>query len=364
MNRLRDFWEKSYTQWPYRLGLHLGFWFFYLFFWLHESMVVKITPQQHYWVTFVGAVFVIYLYYGIVYWIWPLFKKKKWVWASLSFVIFYVIAVILRTYHINLLINWYNLHSAMVAGGQFWEQLYQSQFKLFSLSRTLISGFSSLIVIVYVPLSIKFMRYGYQFNQQRAWMLKQNAKLQLDTLKAQINPHFFFNTLNNLQSFIVQNEKMKSVELLNRLADLMRSSLYDGEKEYISLEKEITMLHNYIHIEKVRFEEEAKINYSLAQNHPDYQLPPFMFLPFIENAFKHGGNLPSDKVEINIELCHDDKKIVLKVSNAFLPQATPEPSGIGLQNVRKRLDYYFQNRYQLDITTYHHIFTVNLEINK
>lgn len=327
-------------------------------------MVVKITPEQHYWVTLVGAVFVTFLYYSLAYWIWPLFRKRKWFWAIFSLVVFYAIAITLRTYHLSLVINWYNLHTSAVAGGQFWEQLYQTQFNTISFSRILFSGLSSLIVIVYVPLSIKFMRYVYQSNQQKAWMLKENAKLQLDTLKAQINPHFFFNTLNNLQSFIVQNEKEKSVNLLNRLADFMRNSLYEGEKEFISLEKEVELLASYINIEKVRFEEDAQISFSLDENYPNYHLPTFMFLPFVENAFKHGGNLPNHQINIDIELQQDEKQLRFKASNAFLTNSKPTLGGIGLQNVKKRLEHYFPNRYQLDIVATGNIFTVNLLINK
>ncbi len=364
MKWIKELWDKSFTQWPYRLALHIGFWFFYLFLWLGESMVVKITPEQHYWLTLIGAIFVTYLYYGITYCIWPLFKNKKWIWATLLFIVFYIIAVILRSYHINLLINWYNLRSTVVEGGQFWEQLYQTQFNLFSFSRTLLSGLSSLIVIVYVPLSIKFMRYVYQSNQQQAWILKENAQLQLNALKAQINPHFFFNTLNNLQSLIVHNEKTKSVDLLNRLADFMRTCLYDGDEEFISMKKEVAILSNYINIEKIRFEEDVKINYTIAQDELDYKLPPFIFLPFIENAFKHGGNLPSNEINIHIELHHNQKQIILKVINSFLPNQQINTGGIGLQNIRKRLDHYFSGQYQLDITVTPHTFNVNLEINK
>lgn len=364
MNHLQALWEKSFTQWPYRIALHLGFWLFYLFFWLNESMVVKIAPGQHYRVLFTGIVFVAFLYYGLAYWIWPLLKKRKWIRAGLSLILFYAAAISIRTYYIQILINWYNLQSVTVAGGEFWQQLYQSQFKPIPAFRTLLSGFTSLVGIVYVPLSLKFMRYVYRANQQRMWMLRENTRLQVNTLKAQINPHFFFNTLNNLQSFIVQNEKSRSVELLNRLADFMRASLYDGEREYITMEKEISLLGNYINIERVRFEDDARIDSLLEQTHPDYKIPPFIFLPFVENAFKHGGTLPAKDVCIRILLRHTDQKITLTTTNVYLPGGSSAAGGIGLQNIRKRLDHYFPGSYELTTSTAGNIFTANLVISK
>ncbi len=362
MNQLKIYWDRSFTFWPYRLILHIGFWLFFFSSWLDESMVVKINTTQHYLVTLIGALFVLYLYYVLIIVIIPLFKHKKWLWGIFAFMIYYIIAVILRTYHIELIIQWHNFHRTSIQGGEFWQNLFERQLSTTALTRVLLSGFSSLIVIIYIPLSIKFLRYAYQFSMQQTWMLKENTQLQLNTLKAQLNPHFFFNTLNNLQSFIVLNEKEKSVELINRLANFMRSSLYDGDKEYISMEKEIELLSNYINIEKIRFEENAAISYNLNNTFPDYQIPTFIFLPFIENTFKHGGVLPA----ITIVLIHEQTKIILETTNSFNETQNNQShqGGIGLQNVRKRLDYYFPKGYQLDISTLANVFTVKLVLNK
>ncbi len=366
MNQLKIYWDKTFINWPYRLTLHICFWMFFFSSWLDETMVVKIDTVQHYLVTLTGALFVLYLYYTLVYLIVPLFKSKKWFLGVFTFITYYIIAVTLRTYHIELIIQWHNFHRTSIQGGEFLQNLLERQLNPTKFLPVILSSLSSLIVIIYIPLSIKFLRYAYQFSQQQIWMLKENTQLQLNTLKAQLNPHFFFNTLNNLQSFIVQNEKEKSVELLNRLADFMRTSLYDGDQEFISMEKEINLLNNYISIEKVRFEEGTAIISSLGTAFPTYQIPPFIFLPFIENAFKHGGMLPSDEVKITIELIHEQDKITLKTTNTFMEVRNEhsQQGGIGLQNVRKRLDYYFAKGYRLDISTLANVFTVNLEINK
>jgi two-component system LytT family sensor kinase len=365
MKQLKIYWDRTFTNWPYRLILHIGFWGFFLSSWLDETMVVSITLRQHYLVTLIGTLFVIYLYYTLAYLITPLFKSKKWFWGILAFIVYYIIAIILRTYHIELIMQWYNFHRASIQGGEFWQNLSERQLNPSKFLPVIFSGLSSLIVIIYIPLTIKFLRYAYMFNEKQTWIVKENAQLQLNTLKAQINPHFFFNTLNNLQSFIVQNEKEKSVELLNRLADFMRSSLYDGDKEYISMEKEVELINNYINIEKVRFENDVLISYNINNNYPNYQIPPFLFLPFIENVFKHGGQLPTNQIHIHIALSNTADRLILSTSNTFLIEENKQDlGGIGLINVRKRLDYYFPNRYQLDISTLANVFTVNLEIYK
>jgi two-component system LytT family sensor kinase len=364
MNRLKVFWDKSFTDWRYRLALHFGFWFAYLVFWLRESMVVHITFDQHFLVTLTGIAFSLFLYYPLVYLIVPVFKKQQWFLGVLLMVVYYIIAVTLRAYHISLIIQWYNLHNASVAGADFWDNLYQKQLNPVKLFQVIFSGLTSLITIIFVPLTIKFIRYAYQFSQQQMWLAKENAELKLNTLKAQVNPHFFFNTLNNLQSFIVQKEQEKSVDLLNRLADFMRSSLYDCEKEYITLAQEVNLLQNYIAIEKVRFEENANIVINFDINDGAYQIPPFIFLAFIENAFKHGGVVTAEDVCITIELIECGDKITLNATNNFILTEDKDQKGIGLANVRKRLNHYFPNHYTLILKEEKDMFTVKLELYK
>lgn len=364
MNWLKNFWDKSFTEPRYRLLLHIGFWFFLLFFWTRESIFLKIKWYQHYSVTFVGIVFALFLYYPLVYGIVPLIRKKKWILAITLFLLYYAIAILLRTYNIQLIINWYNLKQTWVVGNDFWNRLYKNNFNLIGLATIFFSSLASLVEIIYIPLTIKFIRYAYQSNLKQIWLAKENAQLQLTTLKAQVNPHFFFNTLNNLQSLIVQHEQQKSVELLNQLADFMRSSLYDCNEEYILMEQEMALLANYIAIERVRFEEYANISINLSDNDPYYPVPPFIFLPFIENVFKHGGALPPDDIAINIELDNNPHRMVLTASNRYNEAEAESKGGIGIQNVRKRLAYYFEGNYFLEIEKVSQFYHIKLVINK
>jgi hypothetical protein len=362
MNRLKTFWDKSFTDWRYRVLLHTLFWFFLMFYWTQESIFVQINWSQHYSVTLIGFALNLFLFYPLVYLIVPLAQKHKWVAAVILFLIYYIIAVTLRAYNINLIVNWYNLKKTWIVGHDFMKRVYANELNPAGLSKIFFSSIPSLIEIIYLPLTIKFIRYTYQFNMKQAWLVKENAQLQLSTLKAQLNPHFFFNTLNNLQSFIVQNEKEKSVDLLTKLGDFMRSSLYDCDADLITVRQETDLLTNYIAIERVRFDEHATINISLLNNEPEYKIPPFIFLPFVENAFKHGGSVPAEDVFISIDLKNTSEKITLTTKNRYGNQVSQ--GGIGLQNVRKRLNYYFNENYTLSIENTGDIYSVILEICK
>ncbi|MES2109901.1 MAG: histidine kinase [Bacteroidota bacterium] len=362
MNRLKISWDKSFTDWRYRLLLHVMFWFFILFYWTQESVVLLIKWEQHYSVTLIGICLALFLFYPLVYAIVPLFQKRKWLPAIGLLAVYYIIAVTLRAYNIELIMSWYNLKKSWVVGQDFFKRLYAHEFAPLNLLKIFFSSIPSLLEIIYLPLTVKFIRYAYRFNLKQAWLAKENAQLQLSTLKAQVNPHFFFNTLNNLQSFIVQNEREKSVDLLIKLGDFMRSSLYDCDADLITVKQEADLLTNYIAIERVRFDEQATINLNFLNDDPEYKIPPFIFLPFVENAFKHGGSVPAEDVLISIDLKNTVEKITLTTKNRYGGQASK--GGIGLQNVRKRLSYYFNENYKLSIENTGDIYSVILEICK
>ncbi|RRB01146.1 sensor histidine kinase [Larkinella rosea] len=360
---LKQFWERSLTDLPYRVALHVGFWLVLFSVGMRENVVVRITWQQHYAVTLVGMGLALFLFYPLVYGIVPLLKTRNWLAALASLIAYYLLAVLWRTYHIQLILNWYNLKKAGVVGQDFWQMVIQNQFQPMVLVQTFFSSLTSLAQIILIPILLKFIRDAYRSQLQQAWLAQQNTELQLSTLKAQLNPHFFFNTLNNLQSFIIQNEKDRSVDLLTRLADFMRTSLYDCTREYISMQMELELLTNYVTIERVRFDEQAAISFQFRNADPDYPIPPHVFLPFIENTFKHGGSLPTARIHIAIELFNDPEKLVLTTQNTCRPDAGT-PGGIGLPNVRKRLAHYFPGRYTLHIEQTGDMYRVELHIQK
>ncbi|WP_184550565.1 sensor histidine kinase [Mucilaginibacter sp. FT3.2] len=225
----------------------------------------------------------------------------------------------------------------------------------------LVYAFLILIAGAYV----KFMDDWYIHDRIKSTLEKQNLRLELDFLKSQVNPHFLFNTLNNIQSFIVQDEKMRSIELIGRLSEFMRFALYECDEEYIDLDKEISMLADYVELERVRCDDRVKICFEATGDFNDLKIPPLLLMPFVENAFKHGADTQLDKSWINITITLQQQQLHLKVENDFIapvPGFEVKHGGIGLQNVKKRLQYYFKNKHQLQITAKQKVFEVNLTL--
>ncbi|UKM64521.1 sensor histidine kinase [Flavobacteriaceae bacterium GSB9] len=196
-------------------------------------------------------------------------------------------------------------------------------------------------------------------------------KVQLETellfLKSQISPHFFFNTLNNIYSLAVEQSK-KTPRTILQLSELMRYLLYDTNVKRQSLEKEILCIQNYLDLERVRHSDSLQVNMSISGDIQDKKIAPILLLTFVENAFKHGANKNIGKVKIDINFKIKEKFLYFSITNP-LPKITHHPdnlaqsSGIGLENVKKRLDLgYNKKDYKLKIYTKKNKFIVKLKI--
>ncbi|MFT3823858.1 MAG: histidine kinase [Chitinophagaceae bacterium] len=349
-------WQRSFTDMRYRILLHASFWLFLVFFWLRESLIVHIEPHQPLTITLTGIALSLFLFYPLVYGIIPLLQKGKWIAALLAFIAYYIIAIFLRTYHIDMLVNNYG---DWFAGQDFWSNFYKHQLEPVQLLKGFFSSITGLITIIYIPLTLKFIRYAYNRQLKQTQLEKENVQLELNFLKAQVNPHLLFNSLNNLQSYIVHDEKEKSILLLNRLADLLRFSLYECEGEYVSIQQETALLNNYIAVESVRYDEDSEITADIQATTLSYPLPALLLMPLIENAFKYSSALPASVVRIRLTTINDT--LQLEVYNTCAAERTTN-GGIGLQNVRRRLERYFPGRHQLNIHDAGNSFTVNLII--
>lgn len=196
-------------------------------------------------------------------------------------------------------------------------------------------------------------------------------KAQLETellfLKSQISPHFFFNTLNNIHSLALEKSN-KTPKIILRLSELMRYLLYETKSERQSLQNEILCIQNYLDLEKIRHDDLLKINMSISGDIQDKKIAPILLLTFVENAFKHGVNKNIGIVKIDIDFSIVEDFLYFTISNP-LPAVTSSTtelrhsSGIGLENVKKRLNLGYPNKdFELIITNDNQIFTVKLKI--
>lgn len=187
------------------------------------------------------------------------------------------------------------------------------------------------------------------------------VQTQLDYLKYQINPHFFMNTLNNIHALVdIDTEKAK--ETIVELSKLMRYLLYESDKEMIPLDKEVKFLQHYIELMRIRYPgDTVTITSSLPTDTGDIQIPPMLFICFVENTFKHGISYRSESF-VNVTLSISDGRIDFHCTNSNSPSHNSQHHGIGLQNIRRRLDLLYGSQYTLTTSESVQEFSVHMSI--
>lgn len=194
---------------------------------------------------------------------------------------------------------------------------------------------------------------------------RQKLEAELKLLRGQINPHFLFNTLNNLYALSLDKSD-KTPNLILKLSDLMRYMLYDCRDSYVLIDKEISFIKNYLELEKIRIGEKANVDMHVKGSTGLQQIAPLLFIPFIENAFKHGCNRQLNHSFIKI-IFDFEKQGVLKFSIENTKEdkeyiKDKKYSGIGIENVKKRLTLLYPEKHSLKISDNQNIFKVELII--
>ncbi|WP_299126158.1 histidine kinase [uncultured Winogradskyella sp.] len=202
-------------------------------------------------------------------------------------------------------------------------------------------------------------------SQREVLELKNSVKeSELQYLKSQINPHFLFNNINNLYAYAVENSP-KTPELILELSSVLRYMLYECKAQFVPLKKEIEHLKNYINLSKLQIEGRGSVDIDIENVPEDYQIAPIILSVFIENAFKHSASSQTEDISINVKLNIDKNgKLIFLCSNTYHAQSNIDnlDSGIGLENVRKRLALIYPNSHKLDITTKNNLYQVELTI--
>ena len=191
---------------------------------------------------------------------------------------------------------------------------------------------------------------------------KRNYEMELAMLKSQINPHFLFNTLNNIDVLIAK-DAIRASEYLNKLTDILRFMLYDSSPEKIALSKELNYIEKFIELQKIRTANEHYINYSLNGDPTNFMIPPMILIPFIENAFKHAENKKAEN-SINIHVDIEPESFVFKCENSFNQneQIQSERKGLGSEMIKKRLSLLFPGKHKLTITNKDELYKVELSL--
>jgi two-component system, LytTR family, sensor histidine kinase AlgZ len=184
----------------------------------------------------------------------------------------------------------------------------------------------------------------------------EKIKAELMLLKSQINPHFFFNTLNNLYG-LVAKDPLKAQELILKLSDMMRYSIYEGEKDTVALREEIVFLKNYIELHKMRYHKQIIVDFNCEVDE-NRKIVPLLFIILLENSFKHGIENLRENAYIKMNLTTSQNEICFAIENNY--EKAENQSGIGLKNLKRRLELIYQNKHELSFSVTESVYQAQL----
>ena len=235
---------------------------------------------------------------------------------------------------------------------------YQTSFYL-----GLLAGLRGGITIGGLAAAIKLMKHLYIKEQRNLQLVKENAESQLQLLKAQVHPHFLFNTLNNIYSH-TQNSSPIAAQLAIGLSEMLRYMLYEGSHLLVPLSRELKMIEEYINLEKIRYGNQLELHIDLPDGGEGLVIAPLLLLPFAENCFKHGTSNFLEHPWLNLQVSLRGNTMFMKLLNG---KSAPNENangkqGIGISNVRKRLELIYPGKHMLAVTDEPDVFIVNLKL--
>ena len=215
-------------------------------------------------------------------------------------------------------------------------------------------------IILTIPFFL--LIFGWIF-QQWKWLKSietKKTKAELALLKSQINPHFFFNTLNNLYGLTVEKSD-DAPDVVLKLSDMMRYTIYMGKEDLVPLKDEVEYLQNYIELHKIRYQKKVDITFKHI-NITNYKIAPLLYIILLENAFKHGVEKLTENAYIHMNLSTNKETILFQIENNFEQSETESEIGIGLDNLKQRLNLLYPKKHQLLINKGDSVYKLSIKI--
>jgi LytS/YehU family sensor histidine kinase len=220
----------------------------------------------------------------------------------------------------------------------------------------------SLFMICGLAVSVKLLKKWYQENDRNRKIEKEKLAIELEMLKAQVHPHFLFNTLNNLYSLTLTHSD-KAPLVVTHLSDLLRYMLYECNEKEVPLENEIETLKKYVELEKLRYGSRIDVSFVSSGNIKENLIAPLLLIPFVENSFKYGTGEQLDQCWVNLHFHAEGNTFTFNLSNSSSnDKAKPVSGGIGLQNIKKRLELIYPGKYELTLNEEADMFVVKLQM--
>lgn len=344
----------SYIQRNRILLVHISFWLVYISFNLFRLSSIKggeIPWSTRLVFTGTAVVFNLAIAYLNYFLILPRFlENRRFGRYLLELIAPLFVLVVLRVIVIRFYVDGYSHQE-----GYFYSAVYIAQVA------------ADMFVILFFVGMLRFAVDLFELEARRKEIENQNLSSELRFLKAQINPHFLFNTLNNLY-YLAYSKSEHTTEVIEKLSQMMRYMIYDTNLPQVPLDKEIEYMRNYISIERLRLNNEIPIEFRVEGDTFDIRVAPLVFITFLENAFKHGvsNNTPDSWIKTLIRV--NGKEIDYLVENSIVNGSKEKKNeetqnGIGLQNLRRRLELSYPDRHQLEISQRDKVFEVHLHLS-
>lgn len=349
----------------YRLQRHLLFW---ACWWAFQSILYSFVAfakpfdyTGRLQISTIEALFYLgphlFLSYSLMYWVIPRYLLKGKYVATVMSVLLLFLATAVFSAFVGVYVLDFVRRTVLGAVYNPPAHVIRTNFSL-----ALLAGLRGAITIGGLAAAIKLMKYWYVKEQRNLQLQKENVTSQLQVLKAQVHPHFLFNTLNNIYAH-TQDTSPKASRMIAGLSDLLRYMLYECNQPLVPLGKELKMLRDYILLEQIRYGNQLDLNIDLPDHTNDLQIAPLLLLPFVENCFKHGASHMLEQPWISLHISLDGEWMKMKLLNGKPPHAAlASSSGIGIHNVIKRLGLLYPGKHQLSIAEDEEVFIVNLKL--
>ena len=212
-----------------------------------------------------------------------------------------------------------------------------------------------------LAVAIKLFKEWFRQREHALQAENEKVRIELESLRSQVHPHFLFNTLNNLYSLTLNSSPSASL-VVAHLSDLLRYMLYECREGEVPVEQELKMLKKYIELEKLRYGDRLEVGFNVSETTSQLAISPLLLLPFVENSFKHGTSEQIDQCWINIHAHVENNSFIFQVSNSRPARAVNAFGGLGLENVHRRLSLLYPERHLLTIMEDNEIYSVKLEL--
>jgi LytS/YehU family sensor histidine kinase len=233
----------------------------------------------------------------------------------------------------------------------------------FNMFATSISLMIDILIITSVFVAITIIYSRYESDQLNRKLEKESLQIELNFLKAQINPHFLLNTLNTIY-YKIDKQNTEARDILMKFSDMLKYQLYESNSGMVSIDKELEYLKNYVNLQRVRLNEDYDVNFNCDDNLTGFGIPVNLLIPFVENAFKHVSHFEDASNEIKINLTKQNEVLCLEVYNTKEEdEIRNSEGGIGLMNVKRRLKLLFPDKHELHIEETEKSYEVKLKLS-